>query len=444
MPSHTAPCAVRSLAAMAVAVAAAILAAVPCHAQESAPLIREEPQVRVRTSSGSERTNREAAEPQATPTPTPDPATVIVAIVNGHSLTRAQLDRLSRARVGTAPPTRREGEPNRGELLATLGPGGRPLSERARMQLDLTDQQQEFEWIDAKRRVEGELVEEWIEAKMLSDEARRQGFAVSSSEFERRLAEIEEEYLGGSANAARLLDFFGLTPAEFEAFVYEALLIEALCERFVALNISDEELRMSFEKNKQFYRTPERVRAPHFVISLLGDETPQEIAAFERLAEEVRKRLRDGEDPNQVFANPRYSQIERGIVGEDLGFFSIEANTLPPVVAAELRKMKEGDVSRVLKQLVRRDGRVVPESLHVVMLAERLPPTGETFETAYPKLRDASRALARIAVLDLIREARSHRVVTNLGGIPPERVSPPDNMRPAEPVSLLAAKQRRP
>ena len=418
---------IQKLCIAALLAGAMFLPAPRVNAQAVAPLVREEPEIKVRVSRPAPlATPAEDQEPRPVPTPTPDPKTVLVAIVNSHAITRDQLDRRVAARVGTTPEARREFAQTGVSVLASDAP----------MEDALVNAQQEWDIQSAIRKEEGLVIQEWVEQTMLADEARRQGFLISEEEFRDRLRDIETEFSLSGDRVQSVLDQMGLSREDIESHVYDALLIEKLLDRYVDLNISQEALRAAYHQNPSIYRTPPMFRAAHFCVSLLGNETAKTRASLEDVAEKAQRRLAKGEDYDQVFED--MNDLDFGIFGADLGYFNIEQTGLPPVVRLALGNMKIGETSDLLIAYVRRNGQAVPESYHVVKVLDKEPAVGENFESALPKLKENARELARIQVLKLIRKAGTHKVITNLGGIPPDKI--PGEMERNRPQPAVALK----
>ena len=423
----------RQRARRSLATGALVMALATGAAAQDAPILREEGGVKVTTSGQGTPAQAEPKVARA-----PEERTNIVGIVNAHVLTREQLDRQLEARSnGLAGEVLRSG---RAGIVANIDPDGAATMAAARNAVEniLVENQQEEAVRAALRDLEGTLVREWMEQKLLADEARRHGFVISKEEFEARMADIERDHLGKDSGGARVLEVFGISRDELEAQVNEALLVEKLLARWVELNMTEEELRAAYEKDPSLFVTPPLYRAPLFTIVLLGDETPAEIRGLQRLAEEVRSRLRAGEDPEAVFADERFD-IHQGVYGADLGYYNLQQNTLPPEVAAALRQLKVGEVSEVLTQYVSRNGKAVPESLHVVMLADKTEQTGDDFESALPKLRESSMEVARQKLLAALRASGTHRMITNTRGIPPGKVPSRDELStPRPPIELTS------
>ncbi len=384
-----------------------LLAGAALGAQPVAPLIREEPKVQVTIKSRDDARDEKKREEEAS-APAPDPETVIVAMVNRHTITRAQLDRRVSARLrGNAP----------GVLSADKPGDALPLPISG--DLEIIQWDQEFEYDDAVREEEGAVVQQWMEQMMLADEARRQGLVVSDAEFRDRLRKVDDEFRLASTEVAGMLDSMGMQREELEGHIYDALLIEKLLARFVALNFDDAYLHTRYEQNPSLYLTPERHEIAHFTISLTGNESPDAVKRQKKDAESIAKRLENGESPQVLF--DENNRLEFGLFGAVVTW-NIKNPRLHPQVSAEIARLKEGQVTDVIEAKRMQGSLVVTESLHVVKLLKIHPATGLTFETALPKLRETAQEAARAQLLRMLAEARTHKRLMNLSGLPPEKL----------------------
>ncbi|MDK2970261.1 MAG: PPIC-type domain [Candidatus Sumerlaeota bacterium] len=410
-------------------------------AQTVAPLIREDRNTTVRVRVGTD--NKKGPEPTPAPpdaTPTPDPETVLVALVNTHTLTRAELDRRMSAITGINPEAMRGVSSSRsGNIQGGVVARDVAATDANLLDIMLTRDVQEAEVEDAVRREEGTVVSDWIDQMILADEARRQGIVISDSEFRERLGTFNQQFRLRDAQVRNALQALGMTQTELESYIYDALLIEKLLARYIEINYPEERLRTAYERNPMFFVTPPSVRIAQFTISVAPTETADYRKGYKRLAEQVRKRLLDGERPESVFED--VNDIELGVFGGEY-VWSLESRMLDDRLREMLTKMQPGEVSDVLTMYVKVDNEVLPESFQVVKLLERKPGTGETFETALPRIQTVLGELARSAVLEKVKEARTHKVVTRLSGIPPDKLpSPVDLRKPRPPVNLHEPKK---
>lgn len=405
-------------------------------AQDVAPLIRDrEPAVTV-TTGRSQRPGQQAT-PTPIPTPRPDPNTVIVALVNTHTITRAQLDRrlagfLGKSREQLRPedligPVTKSATK---DLVASLAD-----NPNLRLEQVIMAEQQQFEIEEAIRNQEEEIVYEWVDQMMLAEEARRQGLLISDRELQDRMKQLETEFKLRDPRVSSILDAFGMTSNEFESYIYDALLIEKLLDRYVQLNYTEEMLRQAYNINPMTFYTPPARRVAHFVVTLSPGDTARDHERFKTLADKVRQRLAKGEDPQKVFDEE--NDLELGIFGAEFTY-SLGSRLLEKGVLETMAKMKDGEVSRVLAVSERSSsGEVTPLSYHVIKVMESIPEKGRTFEEALPTLRRATAEMAREEVLLLIRNARTHRVFINFKGIPPDRIPDAAELRkPQPPIAL--------
>ncbi|MBX3728084.1 MAG: SurA N-terminal domain-containing protein [Candidatus Sumerlaeia bacterium] len=420
---------------------ALVLVAATLSAQNVSPLVREEPSTTVRVRTGRDaRQTPPAATPApdapAVPTPaaTPDPETVIVAVVNQHSLTRAQVDRRVAAITGYSPASLRDES-----MRMTRSTPGVIVQDLAKTDASLLDlmllrDAQTIEVEEAVRAEAGNIVEEWIDQMVLADEARRQGLVISDQEFRTRLAQFTQDFRLRDRRVQDALEAIGMTQAELEGHIYDALLIEKLLARYVDLNYTTETLRQAYERNPVYFFTPPAVTIAHFVITISPSETEEYRRGYRQLAERVRRRLNSNENHQKIF--DEVNDIELGVFGSEFTW-SLESRMLDDRLRERLSRMKVGEVSDILTMHIRLDNQLVPESYQVVKVLGRTEARGTTFEDALPRIQLVLGELARTQVLEKVKAARTHRVVSRLSGIPPDKLPSPAEVRvPKPPVNL--------
>lgn len=428
-------------------------------AQEERPLILdEEPQISVRVRPRDDAANQQEEEPE----PTPNPEEVMVAIVNAHVLTRADLD----ARVAQRyDKLKAEVQAQHGGVLTVLGDAqvdmpntsrelrsydvewGEPLNQATPTPRAPSQADRDAELLESQRAIleaalrkeEGKVIGEWVDHNVLADEARRQGIMVTESEFQSRLAQAERESLLKKEQVDEVLQMMRFSRQDYEKAVYDALCIEKLLNRFIDINYDEAYLRERYEARPSLYMEPAGYKVAHFVITLEGTENRDKLKDLREKAKDVRDKLKEGADAYALFENPNYNQIQAGIYGTVLGWFSFDEGHLPPLVEYEAKKMKVGETSDVLLQEARVNGEIEPRSLHVVKILEHRDATGDTFESALPSIRRAMLEIARIKLAERLRTTGTHRVITNLGGIPPKYIPSTEEVmayQNADPISL--------
>lgn len=387
---------------------------------------------------------RSAATPTPTPVPqhdvapTPRPEDIIVAVVNARALTKAELD----VRVGSRyDEVRKRVQSQIGGVLKTVD------AEFSNFLLDLdadTDEvlEEQRQAIETAMALEEEqAMQDWVSHALLSDEARRQGIIVTESEFRQRIADAERQSELDSKTIDETLAELRLSRADYEKSVYDALLIEKLLIRFIDLNYTQEQFKAAYDLAPAMFFEPPKYSIAHYVIALTGSETTREINDRKALAEKVRAALRTGADPAQLFQQAEFNRPDLAMGGILPGFMTLDEPTLPPVVQVRGRQLKPGETSAVLLNQSRDGTRIVTNSIHVIKMLDVIPESGRDFESAMPAIRRSMMEIGRTRLLERLREAGTHRIITNLGGIPPHRLPTPERIRQSEanaqPISLV-------
>ncbi len=404
-------------------------------------LEEDEGQVQVRTGKKPEELEENVLVPKPSQEVV-DPSQVIVAIVNARVLTLEEINvRVSRRYDDLV----QEVQAQYGGIVAEFESGQTeelavpPLYSEFEDEMVLEEQKVQLERVI--RRAEEEALYDWINHSMLADEARRQGIIISDSEFRARLREAETQNQLVETEVEKFLSAMKMQRADYERYVYDALLIEKLLNQYIDLNYDLDYFEAAYNNKPHLYYEPEKFKIAHFTISAVEDRADSEVRDLRRLAGEVREELKDGKEPEIIFSRPEYNDFQNGIYGNELGWFTFYEGHLPKLVEHRARDLELGETSDVLLQKKRlKSGDIVISSIHVVKIVEKREATGMTFESALPTMRRAMIEIAKANVTQLLREAGSHKVISNMRGIPPEKIPDPMEIRTfisnAEPINL--------
>lgn len=415
--------------------------ATPLYAQEEVELILEDRRSNIQTNIRRQAEQKKEETPAVVAAPTPAPEDVIVAIVNSRVLTRAEMA----ARVTS----RYEDVKNQvlstvGGVVATIDPAApavNPIEDQLEDELVLEEQRVMIE--RAMLLEEETALQSWVEHSLLAEEARRQGIIISDTVFRSRLDQAERENRLSRTDIDSILTEMRMTRADYERSVYDALMIEQLLERFIKLNYTEDQLREAYQKRPDLYYEPEKFLIAHFTIALDGREGRDRIRELRELAREVRTKLQAGADPEALFEEDRYDRFPEGIFGAVPGYFTFREGSLPRIVETKAREMKVGETSDVLVAQIREGKDIIPVSMHVVKILEKQEATGQTFESALPAIHRAMLEVARMRLLNELRNTGTHRVVTNLSGVPPRLIPTREQLIQAEakaqPINLKLA-----
>ena len=195
------------------------------------------------------------------------------------------------------------------------------------------------------------LLEKLIENRLLLKEALKEGVTVSDKEVDRFYQDIAEDY---GKDFPRYLVRLGTTPSKWKREIQEDLMIKKVLERHLqeVPKPTAEEISAYYRAHQNEFRIPMRFRVFQIVVPTL------------RVAEQVRKKLKAGEDFMTLAR--RYSISPEGRRGGDLGYW--RDDQLPQEFAI-VRQMKVGEISDIIH---------TPYGYHILMLssvkdAELLP-----------------------------------------------------------------------
>lgn len=150
------------------------------------------------------------------------------------------------------------------------------------------------------RQLEPQLLQGLLQVQLVLTKAteadRARGRQIAQTNFN-----LITERLGTDEALARQLKAVGMTREELLRRMADESTAAVVLERELDITISDEEARKFYDENPGRFEQPERVRASHILLSTRDPNTGEQLpadqkAAKRKLAEELLKRARDGED----------------------------------------------------------------------------------------------------------------------------------------------------
>jgi len=144
-----------------------------------------------------------------------------------------------------------------------------------------------------------------------------------------------------------------------------------------AIEPFDEELRTLYAETEQQYVTEEQRRAAHILLELKSDADDEQVAAVMQKAQSLLQQIKQGADFAEI-AKQESADPGSAKQGGDLGFFEkgMMADEFDKVVFA----LEKGQLSEPVQTSF---------GIHLIKLLDIRPSSGQTFEQALPKLREA-------------------------------------------------------
>lgn len=227
----------------------------------------------------------------------------------------------------------------------------------------------------ARIAVYRQAMSQLIARELLLEEALARGLKADDDAVERAYDEARVPYKDEAA-WRELLAKQGFTPESFRAEQRAKLTVNLLLgqQAQTAEPPTEAEAKRAYDENPRLFDPTERLRAAHILIALPRDPTPQQRAAARVRAEEVRGRLRAGEDFGALAA--RYSgdpvTAKKGGSLEPFG----RGQMVRPFEEAAFA-LEPGQVSEVVE---------TPHGFHLIRLIERIPGRVLPFEQVKGKI----------------------------------------------------------
>ena len=143
-----------------------------------------------------------------------------------------------------------------------------------------------------------EVLEQFITDKLLESEVRELGIKVSDAEVDHYIGQIKEKNRLSDDDLKVALSREGQTLASYRVSVKRELEKNELIDRQVRkkVNITDEDVERYYKLNLKKFRTEERARLRHIMLSLSEAASKEEVRRVMEKAAILYQRIRGGED----------------------------------------------------------------------------------------------------------------------------------------------------
>ncbi|HVV71890.1 MAG TPA: peptidylprolyl isomerase, partial [Verrucomicrobiae bacterium] len=194
----------------------------------------------------------------------------------------------------------------------------------------------------------------------------------------KRIADMRER-LGSEENFTRQLKSLGTTPEALRSKITEESTAEAVLERELKINISDEDVKKFYDDNPAKFEQPEMVRASHILFSTRNPDTNAELsdtqkAAKRKAAEDVLKRARAGED----FAKLAKEYSEDPGSKDKGGEYQFPRGQMVPEFESAAFSLKTNEISDIV---------TTQFGYHIIKLSEKIPAKKVEMAKVSPDIR---------------------------------------------------------
>jgi peptidyl-prolyl cis-trans isomerase SurA len=276
-----------------------------------------------------------------------------------------------------------------------------------------------------------EVLEQFITEKLLESEAREAGIKISDEEVSRYIDEIKKRNRLSDDDLKTALSREGQTLESYRASVKSELEKSEILNRQVAkkVNITNEDVERYYKLNASKFRSEDRVRLRHILLSLPETATSDQVQEVTEKSMEVYNRIVAGGDFAELARE--FSQGAGQADGGDIGW--VKRGTLVPgIEQVAFEKLSVGQVSTPFRTRM---------GVHIVKLEARENGAVLPLSTVAPRIREElqSKALEERFVRWLKTDLRKkHRVDVRLTGV----VFKPEDSKEGMVDSLMARSTR--
>jgi len=201
---------------------------------------------------------------------------------------------------------------------------------------------------EERERFRSDALRDIIEEELLFREAKLRGIKVEKDIIE-KVIEANIKRLGSKKAFNEALKREGIDLKQFKERVKRRQMVLAVLKGIATdSEVKDEELKDYYEKNKNRFKRPESMHLYHIYIKVEPSATDEEWKKKMIEAEEILKKIRDGEDFGTLAG--KYSQDDYRIKNGDMGV--VHRGQLNPVELEDAAfSLKEGEVSGVIKTI---------------------------------------------------------------------------------------------
>jgi len=232
---------------------------------------------------------------------------------------------------------------------------------------------------DALQNAQPQVLERLIQIQLLLAKATETDKTDAVQTTSNRIAAIKLHY-GGEESLNRQLKSVGTTQEELRGKMMDEATAQATLERELKVNATDDEVKKFYDDNPAKFEQPEMVRASHILISTRDPETSKDLtedqkAAKRKLAEDLLKRARAGEDFAKLAKQYSDDPGSKAKGGEH----QFPRGQMVPEFEAAAFSLKTNEVSDIV---------TTQYGYHIIKLSEKIPAKKIELAKVAPDVRE--------------------------------------------------------
>lgn len=241
-----------------------------------------------------------------------------------------------------------------------------------------------------------QVIERLISDRLQLQLAKENGMKVDDITLDRALSKMAEENKMTTQVFRNQIEKEGTTFAAFREEIRDEIALQRIREREVYSKIQASELEVDnyLAAEASAVTSTEEVNISHIFILIPENANAEQIKIRLARAQEIEKKIRAGEDFSKLALT--YSDGTEGATGGKVGWR--ELAKLPPLFAGALAKVKEGEVTPILRG---------PNGFHLLKLVEKRTVTKSKDDAAAPTQSHVRHILMKVTAAVPAAEVRS-------------------------------------
>lgn len=252
------------------------------------------------------------------------------------------------------------------------------------------------------KRLKREALDQLIDKQLLWEEAMRRGIEVDPEEVRKVRAAVVKTFVTEEAFIRRITDA-GFDDASYEQYLRQEIAGNQVLQELIGqVEVSDTEIRQTYEQNRDRFERPAQVWARHILLRHPTDGSESSVRAQ---MEDLLKQIRAGSDFAELAR--KHSEDSTATMGGDLGYFA--RGRMVPAFEMAAFALTPGAVSEPVR---------TEFGWHLIKVEEKITakalPEAEALAMVHQQLLAGRRADIGKEVLQRLRAAANVDILHNL------------------------------
>ena len=250
---------------------------------------------------------------------------------------------------------------------------------------------------DRLKKIQENILNRLVEEELLAQEIKKQSIDVTSADLDAEFAKYKARFKS-EEQFQNYLTHGKTTIEDIRKRLESSFALTKLLQKLGKLDVSDDEVKKSYESGIKLYTEPEQIHAVHILLKVAENAADDKVEVAKKKATDALKKIRGGADFGEVAKEASDDAMTKE-KGGDLGFF--RKGVMVPKFEEAAFALKTGEITR---EPVR-----TPFGFHVIKVLEkkeeRVKPFDEVKDQIKESLRNRNTFKARRELVESLKTA---------------------------------------